>query len=90
MFTANDIRNRMRTQPFVPLRIVTSSGQAFDVHHPDLVLIGGRELIVGQGTSNNPTFYDSITRVAIMHVTALQDLPTPPLANTNGEQGGAG
>jgi hypothetical protein len=86
MFTADDIRGRIRQQPFTPLRIVTSSGQTFDVSHPDLVWIGRRDLMVGTALPDAPTYYDQVTRVAIMHVTALQDLPasTPPGGNGQG------
>jgi hypothetical protein len=40
MFTAEDIRQRIKKQPFVPLRIVTNSGESYDVPHPDLVMVG--------------------------------------------------
>jgi hypothetical protein len=73
MFTHADIRARVRQVPFVPFRIVTSSGQAFDIPHPDLVFVGVRDLMVGAAATNEPTYYDGVTRVAIMHITALQD-----------------
>jgi hypothetical protein len=83
MFTADAIHGRIRQIPFVPLRIVTSAGQSFDIYHPDLVLIGLRELTIGRASTENPAHYDQVTRLAIMHVTALEDLPiaAPPDAN---------
>jgi hypothetical protein len=47
MFTPSQIKDRVRQQPFVPLRIVTSSGEAYEVRHPDLVWIGTRDIHVG-------------------------------------------
>jgi hypothetical protein len=85
MFTPDDIHARVRQRPFVPLRIVTSARQAFDVYHPDLVMIGRRDLIVGRGSAENPSHYDQVTRVAIWHVAALEDLPTPSPADGNGQ-----
>jgi hypothetical protein len=85
VFTADDIYARIRQRPFVPLRIVTSAGQTFDVYHPDLVMVGRRDLTVGRGSAENPIHYDQVTRVAILHVTALEDLPTPKSADGNGQ-----
>ena len=84
MFTPVEIRSRLREQPFVPLRIVTSSGQSYDVAHPDLVLVGHRALIVGVPSNDNPTYFESANRVAILLVTDLQDLPVAPPAGLNG------
>lgn len=86
MFTPEGIHTRLRVQPFVPLRIVTSSGEAYEVYHPDLVLVGQRDMIIGKVNNKNTTFYDSVSRVALMHVTALEDLPLPAKSTGNGQQ----
>ena len=86
MFTPKDIDARVRTQPFVPLRIITTAGQTFDIYHPDLILVGRRDLMVGMAISEDPSHYDQITRVALMHITALEDLPTPHAPTGNGQQ----
>jgi hypothetical protein len=84
MFTADDIKARVRHQPFVPLRITTSAGQTFDVYHPDLIMIGRRELMVGRASAESPTQYEQVTRIAIMHITALEDLPMQQASQGNG------
>jgi hypothetical protein len=58
MFNANDIQARLLERPFVPLRIVTSSGHAFDITHPELVLFGRLSLIVGTPCGDNPARRD--------------------------------
>lgn len=84
MFTADDILARLRGQPFVPLRIVTSAGQNFDVYHPDLILVGRRDLMVGTASAENPATYEQVTRLALWHITALEDLPSPVPPGSNG------
>lgn len=84
MFSADDIQTRIRVRPFVPVRIVTSSGQAYDVYHPDLVMIGRRDLLVGTASVENPAHYEQASRIALMHVTDLQDLPAPAAMGGNG------
>jgi hypothetical protein len=77
MFTADDLQARIRQRPFVPLRLVTATGQTYDIYHPDLVMIGRRDLMIGTASAEHPTQYEQVTRVAILHVTELRDLPVP-------------
>ncbi len=84
MFTPNEIQTRLREQPFVPVRIVTSSGQSYDVTHPELVLVGSRSLIIGAASNDNPTQFESASRIAVMHITDLQDLPSAAPPHSNG------
>jgi hypothetical protein len=76
MFRVEDIQARLRERPFRPLRIVASEGLRYDVQHPDLVLVGQRDLTIGFPGENNPSIYDRVVRVAIVHVVGLEDLPT--------------
>jgi hypothetical protein len=87
MFTADDVQARIRERPFVPVRVVTSSGQTYDITHPDLVLIGRRALVIGTASNENPTQFDVASRVAIMHITDMQDLPGSS-TGANGPAGG--
>jgi hypothetical protein len=83
MYPADDVQTRCRERPFVPLRVVPSSGQAYDTTHPDLLLVGKRSLIIGTASTDNPTQFEVANRVALMHVTDLQDLPKPTTADKN-------
>ena len=85
MFTAEMIKARLKQAPFVPLRIVTSSGQSFDVYHPELLWVGTRDVHVGKPSSKDPTIYSDVTRIALMHITALDDLPSKTPTPGNGQ-----
>ena len=84
MFSADQIRDRLRQQPFRPFRIIASEGLRFDILHPELLHVGRRDLIVGLPDAMNPAIYDDIVRVAIVHVVALEDLPAKQGQSTNG------
>ena len=86
MFTTEDIRKRLRDRPFVPVRIVTNTGQTYDVYHPDdaLVMVGRRALIIGTASAEDPSAFEQVTRVALFHITELRDLPMPALQSGNG------
>jgi hypothetical protein len=83
MFRPEDIQARLRQQPFRPLRLIVSEGLRYDIVHPDLVMVGQRDLTIGSPSPDNPTIYDRVTQVAIVHVVGIENLPvtTPPGAN---------
>jgi hypothetical protein len=83
MFRAEDIQARLREKPFRPLRLIVSEGLRYDIHNPDLVLVGVRDLMIGFPGPDNPTAYDRVVRVAFVHVVGMEDLPAP-MAATNG------
>jgi hypothetical protein len=84
MFSAEEIQSRLRERPFRPFRIVASEGLRFDINHPDLVLVGRRDLMIGSPDPATPTIYDRIIRVAMVHVVALEDAPVTPASSANG------
>jgi hypothetical protein len=75
MFSAEDVQARLRAKPFRPLRIIVSEKQRYEVHHPDLVFVGRRDLMIGSPDPSNPTVYDRMVQVALVHVVALEQLP---------------
>jgi hypothetical protein len=85
MFRAEDIQAWLRQRPFQPFRIIASEGQRFDIRHPDLVLVGRRDLTIGFPDPENPTIYDRRTGLALVHVVSLENLPLPTTPG-NGQQ----
>ena len=83
MYTAEEIQARLREKPFRPLRFIASEGLKYDIYHPDLVFVGRRDLQIGFAPPESPTIYDRVTRVALVHIVAMEDLPAPatPLGN---------
>ncbi len=86
MFDPKAVQARIRKQPFVPVRIVTSSGEAYEVRHPDQIMIGRTVLFIGLAGKKGGEFYDEVARVALMHVTALEDLRVSAKPKGNGQQ----
>jgi hypothetical protein len=79
MFSASDIQARLRERPFTPVRILTTTGEAYDVYHPDLVLVARRFLVIGLPSAEDPAQAEQVTRVAVLHVSELRDLPARPV-----------
>jgi hypothetical protein len=80
IFTPDDIQTRLRERPFSGVRIVTTTGEKYDIHYPNLVLVARQFLVVGTPSAENSTQADQVTRIALFHVVELRDLPStaPP------------
>jgi hypothetical protein len=84
MFTVDEIEARIRRQPFVPVRLVTRSGQWYDITQSNHVLIGNHALIIGIPWPKDPRLIDGDRRVAVTEITAIQDVPLTTSAETKG------
>jgi hypothetical protein len=84
MFKAEEIQARIREQPFRPLRLIASEGLRYDIIHPDLVLVGQRDLTIGYPSQENPRVYDRLIRVVLVHLVGMEDLPAVTSSTTNG------
>ena len=80
MFSSEDIVNRIRQQPFRPFRVIAGQGQRFDIFHPDLIVVGVDELTIGHPRRGVAGVFGRVTKVALQHIVALEDLPVslPP------------
>jgi hypothetical protein len=75
VFRAEEIQARLKQQPLQPLRIIASEGLSYDITHPDLVLVGQRDLAIGLPRHPGSTLYDRLIRVALVHIVGMEDLP---------------
>lgn len=86
MFGTEDIQAKLRAKPFQPFRIIASENQRFDIHHPDLVWVGRRDLHIGFAAPDAPTVYDRVIRLALVHVVGMEDnIPTKSSISGNGQ-----
>jgi hypothetical protein len=69
-----------------PFRVVTSSGQTYDVLHPELVLLGHNEVTVGTPSVEDPAIYEDMYRISLLHITAMEDLPPRSKPAGNGSR----
>jgi len=86
MFTSDAIKARVKQQPFVPVRFLMSNGDAYDAWHPDLVMVGQREVMIGTASKRDPSTYDAVARLSILHLTAMQELTVPAPPKQNGSE----
>lgn len=87
-FTPEMILERLRKQPFTPVRVVTTTGQTYDIHHPDEMFVTARYVIVGTPGQQHPAMLDATTQVATIHITELRDLTPRVTTSGNGATNG--
>jgi hypothetical protein len=82
-----DVDARFKQRPFVPVRLVTSSGESYEIMHPELVLVGQREVVIGIGTTDHPQNHDRLARISLLHISALEDMPASSVQQSQNGNG---
>lgn len=67
------IRQRLRMQPFVPFEIHLSSGDAYQVHHPENVFVTGANLFIWYPDEPG----DHVVNCSLLHVTGMEYIERP-------------
>ena len=81
--TQEELRDAAKRQPFGPFRLILTTGQTFDVRHPDLIMVGRRSAMIGLTHDPNGTAYDRSIKVDLLHIVGIEELPasSPPSSN---------
>ncbi len=78
-----DLWEQLRRQPFEPFRLHLTDGTAYEIRHPELMMVGRRSAVVGfleRDRGQDPPLYDRTATVALLHVVRLEPLAAPPAA----------
>lgn len=77
--TADAVFARLRRRPFVPFRLILSSGTTYDIMHPEMLIVSKVGLTVAvydRGQQPEPDEIPSHEAlVSYLHVAATEDLP---------------
>jgi hypothetical protein len=81
----DDVLQPLHRRPFEPFRIEVSDGTAYEVHHPELVMVGLGALIVGiPVTGQAKPVYERAETISLRHVVKLVPLGIPATQDGNG------
>ena len=79
-----DVLEFVRRRPFKPFRITLTDGRTYEVHHPELAMVGLSIVVIGVPAPNysDPVLQRAIT-IDLAHIMEAEELATPvsPLAN---------
>lgn len=79
--TADALFARLRRRPFVPFRMILSSGTTYDILHPEMMFVSKSGVAVAIYDKDQRPSPDEIpireSLVSFLHVAATEDLPQP-------------
>jgi hypothetical protein len=79
--TADAVFSRLRRRPFVPFRLILSSGTTYDILHPAMLFISKSGLAIAIYDRDQPPSPEEIpvreTLASFLHAAAIEDLPQP-------------
>ena len=81
--TLQTYRDLLNQQPFRPFRIVMSSGQSYEVRHPEMAMLTRSDLLVGIGSVEDGVPAD-FKICSLLHVATIEPLvagTTEPTGN---------
>jgi hypothetical protein len=78
-----DLNEVAHRRPFEPFRVTLTTGETYDIRHPDLILVGRRSAILGIPSEPARELFDRSIKVDLLHIVAIEDLPVKP-PSTNG------
>ena len=71
--TPQAYRELLRRQPFQPFRVMMSSGQSYEVRHPEMAMLTSSDLLVGLGDKGDGV--PSEFRIcSLLHITTIEPL----------------
>ncbi len=73
--TLQDFQRLLKAQPFEPFRVILSSGERYEVRHPEMAFLTRTKLVLGIDPDSNGVAEDW-TICSLLHVTAIE-----PVAN---------
>lgn len=74
--TIQVFRDMLKAQPFKPVRIVTSSGEKYEIRHPEMALLTRSDLLIGMDVRTKqgvevPGYHKT---VSLLHITAIEPI----------------
>ncbi len=71
--TVQTFREMLARRPFQPVRLTVSSGQTFDIRHPEMALLTRTDILIGldEDREGTPARFKI---VSVLHVTSMEPL----------------
>ncbi len=80
----DEVLQALHKRPFQPFRIEVSDGTDYEVHHPELVMVGLGAILIGIPATGEWPVYQRVETVSLGHVVKLIPLAAPVVGDGNG------
>lgn len=82
------LQEKLRHKPFRPFRMHLTDGTAYDVLHPELIMLGRRYLVLGLTRDPEETLIDSSVDIDLLHIVRVETLKRGDRRGGNGRSQG--
>lgn len=72
--TPEDLLRYLQRQPFQPFCVHLSDGVAYDIRHPEMVLVARRTAEIGLPQDSMLPIADKIVTISLSHITRVEPL----------------
>jgi len=79
-----ELKELIRRQPFVPMRLYTTDGKTYDIRHPENVMVLRSRVDIGVGDPVTGIM-DRVDFVSLLHIVRVEDLTVTAPPATNGQ-----
>lgn len=70
----SEIKALLNRRPFVPFRIHVAEVSHYDIHNPEMVMVGTAALFIGLRREIESPYWDEPAIVALRHITRIEPL----------------
>ncbi len=77
--TVQTFKEMLSRRPFKPVRLVLSSGQSYEIRHPEMALLTRTDILVGIDETDEGVPAE-FKIVLLLHVTAIEPIETSSAA----------
>ena len=81
----DELRKVLKRHPFRAFEVEISTGERFDIRHPDLLMVGQRSAVIGVLGKGSDEAYDYSFTVDLFHIIGVRE-KSEPVASSNGAE----
>lgn len=75
--TPDEIQTLLKVRPFAPFRLCLPEGVSYEVHHPEMVLLGRRSLTLGLARTPEDVLYERTVILSLLAIGHIETMPRP-------------
>jgi hypothetical protein len=80
-----ELRELIRRQPFVPMRLHMTDGKTYEIRHPENVILSRARVDIGVGADPATGVVDHVDFVSLLHIVRIEDVPAAAPQGGNGQ-----
>ncbi len=83
---AEELVHLIRRRPFQPIRLHLTTGQTYDIRHPEFIIVQRQSAEVGVDPDPHTGVVDRVEYISLLHVVRIENIEAPiGPAGGNGE-----